>query len=146
MKKITSLLLALCIVVAAMAQPPKGPAKKGMNFGAKTSVDGAIAANELTTVLADKTTADVSYEAKLFPNPAPDGWTQVQLHLPSSGTLKVDLYDLQGRLLKSAYNNQLQAGNYLLPVSLSEFPQGFYLVKTSFNNSHQVLRLVNIKQ
>ena len=55
----------MVMAFAVMAQPPKGPAKKGMNFGAKTSVDGAVAANELTNVLANKTTADIKVKGKV---------------------------------------------------------------------------------
>lgn len=65
MKKILSLVTVLVISVAVMAQPPKGPAKKGMNFGAKTTVEGAIVANELPAALADKTSADVKVKGKV---------------------------------------------------------------------------------
>ena len=65
MKKICSLITVLILGIAVMAQPPKGPAKKGMNFGAKTTVAGAVAANELTNVMGDKTTADVKVKGKV---------------------------------------------------------------------------------
>ena len=65
MKKIVSFLIVSMISIVVMAQPPKGPAKKGMNFGAKTTADGAVAANELTTVLGDKTTADIKVKGKV---------------------------------------------------------------------------------
>lgn len=65
MKKLFSTFICFVIIIAAVAQPPKVPAKKGTNFGAKTSVEGAIAANELTNVLADKTTADVKVKGKV---------------------------------------------------------------------------------
>jgi hypothetical protein len=65
MKKILFLITGLIMGVAVMAQPPKGPAKKGMNFGAKTTITGAIAANELPNMLADKTTADVKVKGKV---------------------------------------------------------------------------------
>ena len=50
---------------ALLAQPPKGPAKTGMTFGAKTTTDGAVAANELPAVLANKTTAEVKVKGKV---------------------------------------------------------------------------------
>jgi len=65
MKKLCSLITVLAVSIVVMAQPPKGPAKKGMNFGAKTTVSGAVEANELTTVLADKATADVKVKGKV---------------------------------------------------------------------------------
>ncbi len=65
MKKLYALLTVMMISLSLLAQPPKGPAKKGMHFGAKTSVDGAVAANELTNVLEGKTTADVKVKGKV---------------------------------------------------------------------------------
>ena len=65
MKKIISAIIIVFVCIVAVAQPPKGPAKKGMNFGATTSVAGAVAANELTTLLADKATADVKVKGKV---------------------------------------------------------------------------------
>jgi hypothetical protein len=65
MKKILSLVTVMVMGFAVMAQPPKVPATKGTNFGVKTSVDGAVAANELPALLADKTTADVKVKGKV---------------------------------------------------------------------------------
>ncbi len=84
-------------------------------------------------------------EAKLFPNPATEGWAQVELKLPVKGILKADLLDLQGRVLKHLYEGDLLPGNYILPVPLDNVSQGFYLVHLHFNNQQQVLRLVNVK-
>ena len=65
MKKIIFLIPVLLMAFTVMAQPPKGPAKKGMTFGAATTAEGAVAANELNTVMADKTTADVKVKGKV---------------------------------------------------------------------------------
>jgi hypothetical protein len=65
MKKILLLIPVLIISFLVMAQPPKGPAKKGMTFGVKTTKAGAIAANELPAFLGDKTTADVKVKGKV---------------------------------------------------------------------------------
>ena len=59
MKKLILLFTILIMCISLMAQPPKGPAKKGMIFGINTTAEGAVAANELTKVMAEKTTADV---------------------------------------------------------------------------------------
>lgn len=47
MKKLLMLVPALLFGFILMAQPPEGPADKGMLFGKKTSADGAIAANDV---------------------------------------------------------------------------------------------------
>ncbi len=65
MKKIVLFIAVVCTAASLMAQPPKGPAKKGMTFGIKTTAAGAVAASELNTVLADKNPADVKVKGKV---------------------------------------------------------------------------------
>ena len=65
MKKLLSLVTVLMMGFALMAQPPKGPAKKGMTFGAKTTAVGAVAANKLPTLLDGKETVDVKIKGKV---------------------------------------------------------------------------------
>jgi hypothetical protein len=65
MKKLLFLISILFLSVSTMAQPPKGSANKGMEFGLKTSVDGAINVDELTSLLKSKSTADVKIKGKV---------------------------------------------------------------------------------
>lgn len=55
MRKLILLIPVLLTSFLLMAQPPKGPANKGMTFGAKTTAEGAVTADELTKMLASKT-------------------------------------------------------------------------------------------
>ncbi|GAB2824646.1 DUF4920 domain-containing protein [Ferruginibacter profundus] len=91
MKKLFSLITVMMMGFALMAQPPKGPAKKGMNFGAKTTVAGAVAANELTNVLADKTTADVKVKGKVVEVCKAEGcWIRMET---ASGPMLIKMKD-----------------------------------------------------
>jgi Domain of unknown function (DUF4920) len=65
MKKIFLLIPVLVFSFSVMAQPPKGPANKGMTFGVKTTVGGAINVDELTTLLQDKSTVDVKVKGRV---------------------------------------------------------------------------------
>lgn len=65
MKKIFLLIPVLVFSFSVMAQPPKGPANKGMTFGVKTTVGGAINVDELTTLLQDKYTVDVKVKGRV---------------------------------------------------------------------------------
>jgi len=56
---------ALLIGACLLAQPPKGPADKGMTFGEKTTAEGAIAANELGAKLKGAETAEVKVRGKV---------------------------------------------------------------------------------
>jgi len=76
---------------AVIAQPPKGPAKKGMNFGAKTTTEGAVAANELTNVLANKTTAEVKVKGKVVEVCKAEGcWIRMET---ASGPMLIKMKD-----------------------------------------------------
>ena len=60
MKKFLFFSVALCITLFTLAQPPKGPAKKGMTFGKKTTAAGAITVDDLA-----KKTTDVATDVKV---------------------------------------------------------------------------------
>jgi len=59
MKNFWLLVPVLFCTMLVMAQPPKGPADKGMTFGTVVTAEGAMAADELPTLLAGKPSADV---------------------------------------------------------------------------------------
>jgi ABC-type Na+ efflux pump permease subunit len=91
MKKIVLLVAVVFTAVSLLAQPPKGPAKKGMTFGTKTTAEGAVAANELNTVLADKTTADVKIKGKVVEVCKAEGcWIRMET---ASGPMLIKMKD-----------------------------------------------------
>jgi len=91
MKKLFSFVTITMMGLSLVAQPPKVPAKKGTNFGAKTSVDGAIAANELTNALAGKTTADVKVKGKVVEVCKAEGcWIRMET---ASGPMLIKMKD-----------------------------------------------------
>lgn len=65
MKKILVFIPILIFTLTLTAQPPAGPADAGMNFGKKTSVEGAILADDLSAHLATKPTAEVKVRGKV---------------------------------------------------------------------------------
>ena len=65
MKKLLTIIPVLILVTTLSAQPPKGPANKGMTFGEKISADDAIAASELVTKLNGTESAQVKVKGKV---------------------------------------------------------------------------------
>ena len=65
MKKMILTIPALLIGICLLAQPPKGPADKGMTFGEKTTADGAVSANELAAKLKGTEAAEVKVTGKV---------------------------------------------------------------------------------
>ena len=91
MKKLLFLFTIVMSSISVMAQPPKGPAKKGMTFGIKTTAEGAVAANELTNVMAEKTTADVKVKGTVTEVCKAEGcWIRMQT---ASGTMLIKMKD-----------------------------------------------------
>jgi hypothetical protein len=91
MKKIIFLIPVLIMGFVLMAQPPKGPANKGMNFGAKTTIEGAVTVNELTNVLADKTTAAIKVKGKVVEVCKAEGcWIRMET---ASGPMLIKMKD-----------------------------------------------------
>ncbi len=91
MKKLLFLLTIVMSSISLMAQPPKGTAKKGMTFGIKTTAEGAVAANELTNVMAEKTTANVKVKGTVTEVCKAEGcWIRMQT---ASGTMLIKMKD-----------------------------------------------------
>ena len=65
MKKISFLLIAVFNSLLVMAQPPEGPAKKGMTFGAKTTSDGAVNINTVASKVNSTKETDVKIKGKV---------------------------------------------------------------------------------
>ena len=65
MKKIFFLIPVLLLAFTLLAQPPKGPADKGMTFGKKTTAEGAITASELPAKLTGAEAVEVKVTGKV---------------------------------------------------------------------------------
>jgi hypothetical protein len=65
MRKLSLFIAMLFLTISMMAQPPKGPANKGMTFGEKTTEEGAVNANELGAVIAAKPGTEVKVKGKV---------------------------------------------------------------------------------
>ena len=91
MKKLSFLIPILLVSFVMMAQPPIGPANKGMTFGVKTTVDGAVTADELATVLASKSEAEVKVKGKVAEVCKAEGcWLKMQT---AKGTMMIKMKD-----------------------------------------------------
>jgi hypothetical protein len=91
MKKLLFFFTIVMTSISLMAQPPKGTAKKGMTFGIKTTAEGAVAANDLTNVMAEKTTADVKVKGIVTEVCKAEGcWIRMQT---ASGTMLIKMKD-----------------------------------------------------
>ncbi len=69
-------------------------------------------------------------QVKAFPNPATDQ-VQVEVQLEKALPLRVEVHDLQGRLIETLTDNkEASAGPHLYPWKVKNVPAGTYLIRT----------------
>lgn len=91
MKKILTVFPVFFLSLSLLAQPPKGPADKGMTFGEKTSADGAIAANELPAKLKGAEPTEVKVMGKVVEVCKSEGcWLRMET---ASGPMLIKMKD-----------------------------------------------------
>ncbi len=79
MKKLLTLLVGLGFGILALAQPPKGPANKGMTFGETTTADGAVSVSDLTSTVTSEKEMFVKVKGKVTDVCTMEGcWIKVQ--------------------------------------------------------------------
>ena len=67
-----------------------------------------------------------------FPNPVVEN-TTFNFNLKESAVVKINIYDLQGKLISSPYKNSLESGNNAITVDLSDLNSGTYLYNIETN-------------
>ena len=91
MKKLLILFPIVMLAFTLSAQPPKGPADKGMTFGEKTTAEGAIAASELSSKLTGPEAADVKVTGKVTEVCKMEGcWLRMET---DNGTMLIKMKD-----------------------------------------------------
>lgn len=91
MKRISVLIPVLFLGFVLLAQPPKGPADKGMIFGEKTTAEGAITANELVAKLTGTEPAEVKVTGKVTEVCKMEGcWLRMET---ANGTMLIKMKD-----------------------------------------------------
>jgi len=76
-----------------------------------------------------------SYELlRVYPNPFNPS-TQIEYSLEQAGTVRLEVFDLQGRLVESLVNTQQQSGTHRIQWLASSQSTGLYFVRIQFENS-----------
>jgi hypothetical protein len=91
MKKLLLFIPIFLLFISVMAQPPAGPADKGMVFGEKTTFDGAVNADDLTALLTNKSSVEVKVKGKVVDVCKAEGcWLKMQT---SGGPMMIKMKD-----------------------------------------------------
>jgi len=86
-------------------------------------------------------TLDQVVSLQAFPNPFVSSF-QVKLELEKSEKVKIDISDVQGRLIKDIGNRTLSAGLHEINMEASDFVSGVYFVRVQIGNQSKSLRVV----
>ena len=79
-----------------------------------------------------------------FPNPFNPS-TVIKYDLPKEGFVKIKIYDLTGREIRSLVNEFKQAGSYSTVFNGANLSSGVYFYKLETENFRQIKRMVLLK-
>ncbi len=91
MKKILAIIPILMLAFTLMAQPPKGPAEKGMTFGEKVTALSAVPVNDMIAKLKDKEETNVKIIGKVIEVCKSEGcWIRIET---ANGPMRIKMAD-----------------------------------------------------
>lgn len=79
-----------------------------------------------------------------YPNPF-NSMTKISYNLPSSGVVKLTVYNVLGAKIKVLVNNYQSSGNHTVSFDASIFPSGLYLYRIEFNGKQIVKKMIHLK-
>ncbi len=91
MKKLLLFIPIFLLFISVMAQPPAGPADKGMVFGEKTTFDGAVNADDLTALSVNESLTELKVKGRVVEVCKAEGcWLKMQT---SNGPMMIKMKD-----------------------------------------------------
>lgn len=84
----------------------------------------------------------ISFQSRLFPNPATSDQIQIEFMLPDAAEIEIDIVNLQGQTVRNISKRPLGPGNYIVPADLKALPRGYYLVRIRSGRHQENLKLV----
>jgi hypothetical protein len=82
--------------------------------------------------------------AKCFPNPF-NVVTEIQLMLPSSGKLQIDVFNLLGRRVATIVDTELSEGEHRVQWNASDMASGIYFYKVRFGTMELTKKMILIR-
>jgi hypothetical protein len=86
----------------------------------------------------------ISVIQSISPNPSVDN-TEIKFKLQKDEYVKMNIYDISGRLVKQVENTNLQSGDYSYSIQTSEMSSGIYIIKLNTDTSEETKKFVVVK-
>jgi hypothetical protein len=130
----------------------------GMKFRIKDGIDGSILNKELTEgteiiipanlnnlILETSAAIPLTYElSQNYPNPF-NPVTTIKYQIPEDGTVKISVYDVLGKEIKTLVNDFRPAGAYEVRLDASDLSSGIYFYRMRAGNFEEMKKMVVIK-
>ena len=97
-----------------------------------------------TSVFTDDTKPNVTELKQNYPNPFNPS-TTIPVSISEFQKVKIDVYDITGRLVRSVFNGTLPSGNHALSVNLEDLASGVYMYRLQTNDMVQIKRMTLVK-
>lgn len=79
-----------------------------------------------------------------YPNPF-NSKTKISYNIPTSGVVKLTVYNVLGEKITLLVNNYQSSGNHTVSFDASRFPSGLYLYRIQFNGEQIVNKMIHLK-
>lgn len=98
-----------------------------------------IELNVPTIVLPNRTRLMASdiFQQIIYPNPAKD-WTTLEYNLPTASEVTIELFDVNGRLVKAIANASQTNGIYTIKIATDDLNTGLYQIRTTIQSIGEV--------
>ncbi len=84
-----------------------------------------------------------TFDALVFANPAKEK-TTFELSLPTKSAFEINLYDMNGKMLKSIYSGEIEKGKFRQEIDLIDLNTGIYLIVINSKDYQNTVRLSKI--
>jgi plastocyanin len=112
------------IITASMAG-------KTIYFGTSSRMKGRIIVNAVPGVVGS---SNRDFNFTVYPNPvSTDSWINIQLN--SSERISIQVYDMNGRIVRTFIDQDMKAGEIRMPFALNKLERGNYIVQMRSRNA-----------
>lgn len=81
------------------------------------------------------------FKANVYPNPVGE-IAHLSFFLPERSCLSIQLFNLNGQLIKSFGNDVLDAGNHLMELNTAQLKNNIYYIRLETNKESQTIKLI----
>jgi hypothetical protein len=79
-----------------------------------------------------------------YPNPF-NSSTTIAYDLPNEARVKIDIFDIYGRLVDTLFDGNVKAGHHTIVWNATKFSSGIYLLRLAANTDSDFLKLIYVK-